>query len=668
MGRQIQRNTGRYSFSSVTNMRAFLGGTGLKDGEYADLNAGSNAGGFKWDASSTESDDGIDTIKLTSVTTGRFIRRKEYNQGGVGAMDRTQASKNQESVSIGDFTGVDTTGATDSSAAFISAAGIGGDIFVPSGTFRIENPVVFSLPVRITAAKDAKIVPSIGLAGGKVFAFETDDVYVDGLLIDGTGETFTPATGNTYGIFGGDGVTKYKNHTYKNCSVRNLEFSDGNTGSANNKVSHGIYVDNVDNVMISDCEINTTSGAAIFIRDIIGLYCCNNTCIDNMWYPIHCAGGIFNYSVDCNTIKNTTTNGVYYGGGIDWMNQHSPLETRSERGTLNHNHFEGNFSYGAVMRVFSCENTEVVGNTGEAMGVGSVALTPDVTFIRLDTRGTGVGAENGPFQNAWVRDNIAECPSSTGEHRLIYCGNQFQSANNPAKNLHITGNIGFQNGSGNAFAGAILLHGFDGGIENVWIEDNYCETELTSTQPVIGAIGLTGNSANGTVRNVHIGKNTMIDIAGTPASSFQVGIGLNAYCDDIYNDAPNTLDNYFYGVRSFANSGPTLEKLDDQVFKNIVSANTLESVLFSRYGKPLVGTATYDPPSLASGATTFTDVTVTGCSVGDSVSAAFSLDQQGVIFSGYVRTSNSARVYLENKTGGAIDLASGTITVVVNKN
>jgi len=134
MGRQIQRNTGRYSFSSVTNMRAFLGGTGLKDGEYADLNADSNAGGFKWDASSTESDDGIDTIKLTAVATGRFIRRKEYNQGGAGAVDRTQASKNQESVSVKDFGAVGdgvTVDTLSTQAAIDTSASVGGTVLFP---------------------------------------------------------------------------------------------------------------------------------------------------------------------------------------------------------------------------------------------------------------------------------------------------------------------------------------------------------------------------------------------------------------------------------------------------------------------------------------------------------------------------------------------------------
>ena len=82
----------------------------------------------------------------------------------------------------------------------------------------------------------------------------------------------------------------------------------------------------------------------------------------------------------------------------------------------------------------------------------------------------------------------------------------------------------------------------------------------------------------------------------------------------------------------------------------------------------LVGTATYDPPSLATGiSATVTTVTVTGAVVGDSISrVSFSLDSQGVDFSNaWVSAANTVSIIPRNGGTGTVDLASGTLTVHV---
>lgn len=80
----------------------------------------------------------------------------------------------------------------------------------------------------------------------------------------------------------------------------------------------------------------------------------------------------------------------------------------------------------------------------------------------------------------------------------------------------------------------------------------------------------------------------------------------------------------------------------------------------------MMGSATYDPPSLAAGASTSTTVTVPSAILGDFVAAiSFSSDQAGVEFSGYVSASNTVTVWLTNKTGSTVDLPSGTLRVKV---
>lgn len=81
----------------------------------------------------------------------------------------------------------------------------------------------------------------------------------------------------------------------------------------------------------------------------------------------------------------------------------------------------------------------------------------------------------------------------------------------------------------------------------------------------------------------------------------------------------------------------------------------------------LVGSATYDPPSMATLTGATTTVTVTGAALGDMVIAvSFSLDLQGISVTAYVSAANTVAVRFFNGTAGTIDLASGTLRVRVS--
>lgn len=81
----------------------------------------------------------------------------------------------------------------------------------------------------------------------------------------------------------------------------------------------------------------------------------------------------------------------------------------------------------------------------------------------------------------------------------------------------------------------------------------------------------------------------------------------------------------------------------------------------------LYGSATYNPPSIAAAGTTTTTVTATGAAVGDFARASFSLTMAGLMMSAYVSAADTVTVVLFNPTGGAVDLASGTLRAEVTK-
>ena len=76
-------------------------------------------------------------------------------------------------------------------------------------------------------------------------------------------------------------------------------------------------------------------------------------------------------------------------------------------------------------------------------------------------------------------------------------------------------------------------------------------------------------------------------------------------------------------------------------------------------------TTTYDPGEIASGATATTTVTVTGAALGDFAVASFSLDLSGLSVSAYVSATSTVTVVFANLTGSPVDLASGTLSVLV---
>lgn len=91
-------------------------------------------------------------------------------------------------------------------------------------------------------------------------------------------------------------------------------------------------------------------------------------------------------------------------------------------------------------------------------------------------------------------------------------------------------------------------------------------------------------------------------------------------------------------------------------------ADNLDTV----YGRRLTGSTTWDPASIADGAVASTTVTVTGAAVGDRAVASLStLGANDVLISAHVQATDTVRVVILNKTGGALDLGSGTLNVDV---
>lgn len=93
---------------------------------------------------------------------------------------------------------------------------------------------------------------------------------------------------------------------------------------------------------------------------------------------------------------------------------------------------------------------------------------------------------------------------------------------------------------------------------------------------------------------------------------------------------------------------------------------TTNNAVIRRDGE-LTSSATFDPASIAAGASVSTTVTNTGARSGDSARAWINTTQNGLVISAYVSASNTVTVTYFNPTVGAIDLASHTLSVATIK-
>ena len=76
---------------------------------------------------------------------------------------------------------------------------------------------------------------------------------------------------------------------------------------------------------------------------------------------------------------------------------------------------------------------------------------------------------------------------------------------------------------------------------------------------------------------------------------------------------------------------------------------------------------THDFGSLVDGAGETGSLAVVGASLGDFVEISFSLDLQDMILTAYVQAADVVEYRLQNESTGTVDLASGTIRVLVKK-
>lgn len=200
-----------------------------------------------------------------------------------------------------------------------------------------------------------------------------------------------------------------------------------------------------------------------------------------------------------------------------------------------------------------------------------------------------------------------------------------------------------------------------------------------------------GVAVNGEARIVDVSGNKMKDIGYT---FIYIGSGINIKannnmlisCDrsgaaTTYGiDATNTADSYssieasnntiFSVYNGIKITNPTIatiignELLSVTTKYAITATNVRED---SNFTEVYVATTTWDPGNLVDGAGETKSLTVTGAALGDFVLVSAPYDLQDITCTAYVQATDTVEIRLQNESGVAIDLGSGTWKVKVIK-
>jgi len=194
----------------------------------------------------------------------------------------------------------------------------------------------------------------------------------------------------------------------------------------------------------------------------------------------------------------------------------------------------------------------------------------------------------------------------------------------------IEGNVCFNNGGPGMYVGG----------QRSIVADNICYNNVIYTAEVGAGIVLGYLDATYNASRCVVTGNTCFDTLGAGGTQ-DYGISVNA-----------------------SNVGIVLA--GNAIAGNRV-ADTDASSTQTFYGFNSVATVTWDPGSIAVGASTTQTITVSGAAFGDFVAVSCSISLAGLTLTGYVSGVNSVVLVLANLTAGAVDLSSATFRAIVTR-
>lgn len=305
-----------------------------------------------------------------------------------------------------------------------------------------------------------------------------------------------------------------------------------------------------------------------------------------------------------------------------------------------------------VQSVNSASNTDLVGInikgttrpvTSSPQGFANIVIGNHVRNIGVvGTRGTGI---RGQTDDVLISNN--QCDD---------CGNASILADETAvhRNVAISDNLVSYT---SLVAGTVGIR-----IEGAGTGDSVDQNKITNAQT--GIVARTGPT--GTMADARVSSNLMVGCTNNFVFDSFAGCTLSRLVVD-YNVATGGTFGVLYNGSAGTVTGLRLRNNDmSRAATPVTGGLGTTPVVFGNSGF-LAATSTWDPPSIANGSSSATTLTVTAAALGDMVTASFSNALGGLTLAAQVSAADTVEVRLSNASGGAVDLASGTVRVTVSK-
>ena len=629
-------------------------------------------------AFAVDNGDGTVTVYLNSAGTAvaqRNLATVEYNdvrftqktdlagssggalvgflQGGIGAVLRTiQEWFRERPISPRDFGGVG-DGVADDTVALQKAAATGKRIDLLGGTYLTTAAVTITNDV---------LGPGGVKSSGSMFVVGADGVTISGVNFEGT------ATGGTSVPVAVGSINRSK-LTVRNCTIKNSRVWARNT--ATSRCTDFRFQNNTVDADYSLIEHITNQNDVLTVRGIDGAWITNNNfTIANVHRVIKVA----------DIEQNITAGTDYRARNVFIQNNRIVGSTDSNKQVIDLYFFTSDITISGNSIEVAGFSSIIENKTGMAQNypqnlviADNIKLSNDKSSIVLQgsygatTSGYDVG-----YQNAKVQGNTIISTASAGAAGIEPIAVRFYD------DVKIEGNT--------IITPVAFVSGIGYPAISVRANANATVSENTITNGHID-FGTATTNQNGepfaaTMLSIIANQNTISNFGGTAvfggiqvanfgtASSLRVKVDDNYLKQDVDDAASAGVvavnNGTLHTVSVRGNIGVMAAPAEARL--RLLSA-TVTSVIESGNSWNQIGrvSATYDPPSLAAGASTTTTLTVTGAALGDQVRVQFSRALQGLVMTAWISATDTVTVQFYNPTAGAIDLASGTLQATVER-
>lgn len=550
---------------------------------------------------------------------------------GVGAVARTVQDKLREVVSVKDF-GAKGDGTTDDTAAIQACINAHKRAYFPAGTYRVTASIVLPVDGELRGAGVRQTILKSEVIGGSLIKVSSPDGVQVGHIADLQllGNGLTGASGNGHALNFIDPQFATGAYTPQAMIVERLWIRDFRGQDVR---------DNGTTNKIAAAGIICVEGLQNIFRDIL----------------VHtCGHGFYLERTQTNKISNCVAYtcdkyGVLCYQTVGTIIDKCDLVGNGETGTTDAGYPRSDWSMGNLL---SCEDEGIVITQNKAKNTKGIAQVNLMASFGALVMGNWLRSDSDSTRSIVVNHAIRaykcygiQIRFNTFSH--ILAGGSMASAK--AKRILLTTDAVSETYN------AAIEHNIFQSQSGLLVEYNLC---------------LEGSTNTCLYSNVSIINNRF----GTPgsittASTIDVDI-IVRNCGFTNSRVTNNLHYAQTNVtrtRCISGEGLTSET------RNIIQYNlfktdggTITTNYFGfLYPTYRIGTATYDPPSLAAGGVASTTVSVSNAIVGEPAQVYFSNALQGVVMTGWVSAAGVVTIQFYNPTAGAIDLASGTVGAIV---